>query len=48
MKKDQPQKEDATAQLRIYPSTHKRLKIRAAEAAVSLAEIVEQISNDKK
>lgn len=40
-------KEKATIQVRIYPSTHKRLKIRAAKAGATIAEAIDVIEKIK-
>lgn len=37
-------KQKATVQVRIYPKTHKRLKIKAAKCQISLAETVDMLS----
>jgi predicted HicB family RNase H-like nuclease len=34
-------KKKATASVRIYPSTHKRLKLNAAQAGMSMAKYIE-------
>jgi predicted HicB family RNase H-like nuclease len=34
-------KQKATVQVRIYPDTHKRLKVKAARCRVSLAEMID-------
>jgi predicted HicB family RNase H-like nuclease len=36
-------KEQATVQVRIYPSTHKTLKVKAAKFGVTLAEYIRLI-----
>lgn len=37
-------KQKATVQVRIYPKTHKRLKINSARLGISLAEIIDATS----
>lgn len=37
-------KQQADAQVRIYQSTRKRLKIRAAQLGISFAELVDKLS----
>jgi hypothetical protein len=37
----------ATAQVRLYPSTRQRLKVRAAQLGISVAELIDKLSKPK-
>jgi hypothetical protein len=37
-------KQQADAQVRIYPSTRKRLKVRAAQLGITVAELIDKLS----
>ena len=38
------EKEKATVRIRVYPSTHRRLRLASAKAGCSLANTIEQLS----
>ena len=40
-------KEKATVPVRVYPSTRKRLNIKAAKKSTTLAEIIDALSKEK-
>jgi hypothetical protein len=47
MTKKKPVKETATARQKLYPSTKKRFKVKAAKRGINVPELLEEVSKMK-